>query len=105
VVWSWGPYTSKRALIPSSRARLPSLRDALKERHKNETALLRSLQMQTRKKGIWWYDVRLLWQAYLGQGPLARLERLKEQLMEERHPSSDNLDPSSTTSFLRRRGA
>jgi hypothetical protein len=106
VVWSWGPYPSKRALIPLSCAqRLSSLRDALKKRHRNETALLRSLQMQTRKKGIWWYDVRLLWQAYLGQGPLAELERLKEQLMEERHHSPDNLDPSSTTSFLRRRGA
>jgi len=98
VVWSWGPYTSKRALIPSSRAqRLSSLRDALKERHKNETALLRSLQMQTKKKGIWWYDVRLLWQAYLGQGPQAELERLKEQLMEERHPSSDDIQKASGT--------
>jgi hypothetical protein len=97
VCWSWGPYPSKRALIPSSRAqRLSSLRDALKE-SKSEKALLRSLQMQTRKKGIRWRDVRDLWKAYLGRGPLAKAERLKEQLMEERHPRSVSLRKASDT--------
>jgi len=81
VVWSWGNLPSKKALIPAGyAARLAYLKDALRQRHKNDISLLRSLQAQMRKRGIWWYDVRLVWKAYLGQGPLAKLERLREQL-------------------------
>jgi hypothetical protein len=80
-IWSWGNLPSKRALIPVGYAsRLTYLREVLQQRHKNNVALLRSLQAQMRKRGIWWYDVRLVWKAYLGQGPLAKVERLKEQL-------------------------
>jgi hypothetical protein len=79
--WSWGSYPSKRALIPADcAARLAYLKDALRQRHKNDVALLRSLQSQMRKRGIWWYDVRLVWKAFWGQGPLAKLERLRERL-------------------------
>ena len=87
VVWTWGPYPSKRALIPSSAAtRLRELAAILKERHASEGALLRSLQYQMqrareRSGGLWWRDVRMIWEAYLGRGTLAKYMRLRQLVL------------------------
>jgi len=82
VWWVWGRYPSKRALIPANAAsRLEELRETLRERHRSELSLVRSVQIQAAKfKPLRWRTVRDVWDAYLGRGSLARVLELKRQL-------------------------